>query len=574
MSPPRIAAVARVAILTLFSTAGPVSARVSDGAIRVEVDARRVGVEDTLTLQIVFEGSAVDVSPSQALPSLANLEIIGGPSSSMQMSFVNGTMSRTRTISYALRALREGNAEVGSLRVTGFEPTSPIRIDVVKGAIRPAAPAAQDPFDLFSRDPFEDFFSRSRRDATPVGKVLVTVQPSRTRLRVGESLRLSYFVLTQISIAGVEFADAPKYPGFWAEELKDPSANPGGDAVVHEGEEFRRVSVLERLLTPTRAGTLEIPAARIRLSPLARGLGVGKALERRTDALRIVVDPLPATAPLNGAVGSYAVTASLERDRIVAGEATTLRFAVEGRGNLKWIDAATEIRPEGAAVKVFPPRLSTDFRVTPRGIEGRKVWEYVVVPGGSGTTRFPALSFSYFDPDTQAARTVSTEALTLETLSSAPNSDARPLDPSPTGLALRSDLDEGTADVPPWGLAALLVISAVLRFGRPRVASPNRLTSVASATTIALARQRIAEVAATKGATKERVATTIEECLGDVFGPKDRWLDSDDDCGEALRALHDEIQFLRFAPQLGAYEEKIRDVADRALALVERASAR
>ena len=67
---------------------------------------------------------------------------------------------------------------------------------------------------------------------------------------------------------------------------------------------------------------------------------------------------------------------------------------------------------------------------------------------------------------------------------------------------------------------------------------------------------------------KEQAASLVEKALHEAFGEI-----PDDDDGEgarAVRALLDDARFVRYAPQLGEYRDKIRDLADRAADAVRR----
>jgi hypothetical protein len=67
--------------------------------------------------------------------------------------------------------------------------------------------------------------------------------------------------------------------------------------------------------------------------------------------------------------------------------------------------------------------------------------------------------------------------------------------------------------------------------------------------------------------TKERAAARIAGAVESVFGSRAEW--PADDTGDRLRSLAEDLEFLRFAPQLGSYDLKLKEVRDRALALLE-----
>jgi hypothetical protein len=67
---------------------------------------------------------------------------------------------------------------------------------------------------------------------------------------------------------------------------------------------------------------------------------------------------------------------------------------------------------------------------------------------------------------------------------------------------------------------------------------------------------------------KEQAAGLVEKALHEAFGEI-----PDDDDGErarAVRALLDDARFVRYAPQLGDYSDKVQDLAARATEAVRR----
>jgi hypothetical protein len=346
--------------------------------VRSEVDARKVGVQDQVQLTITIEGA--DAPDGVDLPPLVNLDVVGGPMQSSQYSIVNGRMSQSRSYTYVLQPRAAGKAEVGAVRV-GDQAAPAIPIEVVAGSIRPPARPRPGPFgtDPFG-DPFEEFFGR-RRPRGPAGKVLMEATASRTRLRVGEPLVVTYWIVTNVQPTDLQPKQAPQFPGFWAEDLERPPA--GGEPVTIEGERYVRLPMVRKLLFPTKAGTLTIPASTFRIGIAGTGFfDAGGVVERATKPLTVAVDPLPNAPGFTGAVGRFRTSATLDRASVPLGEAAMLRFRVEGTGNLKWIDRAPEVVARGA--KVFPPQAKSDLRATADGIAGSRTWEFVVVPETSG----------------------------------------------------------------------------------------------------------------------------------------------------------------------------------------------
>jgi hypothetical protein len=563
----------RRAVLALLALALGAPAAQAAFTVRSEVDARRVGVEDQLQLTITLEGSgAPDDVP---LPALVNLEVVGGPYQSSQISIVNGRMSQSRTLTYVLQPKAVGKAEVGAV-VLGDQSAPAIAVEVVAGRLREPAPRRPDPFamDPFAMDPFEEMLGRRRgRAAAP--KLLMEAAASRTRLRVGEPLVVTYWLLTQASVADLQFKEAPQFSGFWVEELERPQVGPQGEAATVEGETYRRFPVLRKLLFPTKAGTLTIPGATFRIGLARQGFfDAGGVVERATKPLTVTVEPLPDAPGFSGAVGRFKASASLDRDSVPLGEAVTLRFRVEGTGNLKWIERGPEVALSGA--RVFPPQAKSDLRTTPEGIAGSRTWEFVVVPETSGTVEVPALTFAYFDPAAGRIVTAETAPLALQVLGgtvAAGLPRPAPVSGAASGaLPLRSALDRPVSSgLAGRTLAILVGVSLLLHAAlwgaahlRPGARGAGR-TASPRAVRAALAGL---ERAGREAMSKEQAASLVEKSLHDAFGEVP---DADEtDGARAVRALLDEVRFVRYAPQLGDYSDKVRDLAARAAEAVRR----
>lgn len=561
--------------VAMLAAAGLVAA--ASFSLRSEVDATTIGVEDQVQLTITVEGAG---GPEPTLPALENLQVAGGPFQSTQVSIVNGQMSQSRTWTFVLQPRSVGPAKVGAVRAGGEEAPA-IAIEVVAGSVRPKAPARRaDPFgmDPFGQDPLEDIVGRRRgRAAEP--KLAMVASPSRTSLRVGEPLVLTYFLYTQVQVSDLQFKDAPQYTGFWVEDLERPEAAPSGEAATLEGESYRRLPVLQKLLFPTRAGTLTIPVSTFRLGLPARGFfDSGGVVERATRPVTVEVKPLPDEPGFSGAVGQFEAEATLDRDTVPLGEAALLRFRVSGSGNLKWIDRAPEVKVPGA--RVYPPQAKSDLKTTTRGIEGSRTWEFVVVPETTGALEIPPIEFSYFDARADRLATARTRALPLR-VEGGTGTAGLPPPIVPAGAAssgalpLRADLDAARPVLPSLGGRGTLgLVGAVLLghlliwgSGRTRRAWRRAGPGAPPARSVRGALRDL-ERARRGGVSKERAAVLVEKALHEAFGEIDAGDESER--ARAVRDLLSDVHFVRYAPQLGDYSENIRDLVARAVEAVKR----
>ncbi len=570
--------VPRSLMLVCLLASGPTWAA-DDVKFEARVNSKRIGKDDLLQLTLTLSGSQIAIKEDPAPPPLQNLRVAGGPGLSTQLSIVNGVMTSSRTYTYVLQPLTVGPAEIGAARAkleSGERTTAPIAIEVVPGSVRPKNDREDDrPRDPFEdEDPFAMFRPRSRVGPPP--KIFVEAVPSRNRLYVGEPLTLTYYLYTQAAFSDLQFGDAPQFPGFWVEELEKPEAEPTGEAVTHQGEAMRRLPVLRRLLFPTKAGSLTLPAVsfKIRL-PRRSFFDAGGEIEKTTKPVSITALPLPEAAGFNGAVGRFEAQASLDRSEVALGEAATLRVKIEGKGNLKWVEGP---EPSLGGAKVYPPQVKSEIEATPLGMRGSKTWEFVVVPETSGTLEIPKVSFSYFNPDSRKVLAAETAPLTL-TVRGAPAPAAvlaLPASRPGKALALRADLDPPSSLLPRLsssvlaaGLGLVLFLHGV--FWGAAAFSDRRRVAGHHAPRQAV-RQALGELAQAGGSglTKEAAAALIEKAIHEVFGPVDEGGPPESERERAALAVLQEVQFIRYAPQLGDYSEKIRQAAARAAEVIRR----
>ncbi len=134
-----------------------------------------------------------------------------------------------------------------------------------------------------------------------------------------------------------------------------------------------------------------------------------------------------------------------------------------------------------------------------------------------------------------------------------------------TSVSLRADLDSADRDLSPIAPALALVSLAVQAYAWRRRSSAPQGAGRNKAVVAAALRELQSE--SLLSGTKERSAARIAGTLESVFGPRALW--QSDDSGDRLRSLADDLEFLRFAPQLGSYDTKLKEVRDRAAAILE-----
>ena len=205
-----------------------------------------------------------------------------------------------------------------------------------------------------------------------------------------------------------------------------------------------------------------------------------KPLTLHTDGATVKMKPLPAQgrpADFSGAVGQFDVNSEASAKNGTTGDPLTLKINITGHGNFDRV--TTNGLTSSSDWKTYKP----NGKFTPNdsaGIEGTRTFEQLIVPTKAGAQEIPALSFSYFDPDTQRYVTKTTAPIAIDI---AQGSDTTPAAPPTSAPAARAPKTNGNGLAPdqvvtgrsvaslrplvltPWFIAVNAVMIAALLFG-------------------------------------------------------------------------------------------------------------
>ncbi len=133
-----------------------------------------------------------------------------------------------------------------------------------------------------------------------------------------------------------------------------------------------------------------------------------------TEPVAITVKPSPEkNKPLdyNGATGSFKVIASLDKNELARNEEGNLIVTISGKGNFTQLSAPAIVWPAG--IEGFDPTIkdSLDHQHSP--LSGKRVFNFRFISAKAGNYIFPAISFSFFKPDSNIYKRIVTNPLTV-----------------------------------------------------------------------------------------------------------------------------------------------------------------
>jgi hypothetical protein len=387
----------------------------------------RVSAGENFRLAYTINTQDVDNFRAGAIPS--GLELIAGPYRSEQSSFqmMNGhtSSSSSITFTYTLYADKNGTYTIPPAHaiVNGHHVSSRAVKVTVSGRARNTGGAPKMHQDDYADEP------HLRSAGSPItGKDLfIKVTANKHRVHEQEPVLLTYKVYTLVDLSQLE-GKMPDLTGFHSQEIPLPQQKSFHVENVN-GRAYRAVTWSQYLMYPQMTGKLKIPSITFKgivveenrnVDPFEAFLNGGSGyveVKRNIVApgVDIQVDPLPAKPKdFSGGVGKFNISAQLNKAEVRAGDPITMRVVVGGTGNLKLIKQPVVNLPKD--FDKYDPKVTDKTKLTNTGVGGNMVYDFLFVPRNQGKYTIPAVSFTYYDTDANAYKTIKTKPFEVNVL--------------------------------------------------------------------------------------------------------------------------------------------------------------
>jgi hypothetical protein len=536
-----------------------ISAYAAEPSLEVRLDPRVFGVEDAARLEVrILEPKG---TPVVYLGELGNLEVVSGPSTKTEFSWVNGVATRAVSFTYVLQGVEVGTASVGpvSVKIGDTELLSEqMSAEIVPGSVVRQRPGRRR--SVFPNDPFEDIFGR--RQPTRSARVALRHQVSARQVVLGQPVVATIVLDTTAGgIDGFEWVNAPSYPGWWAQRVEPPERI-SGEVVEVDGVRYNRFTVARHVLVPLTTGRLVLPAVDARIGFRASSIfAPQQVVERGTKEIAIEVSPRPrAPEGYSGAVGDLRYSASIEPAVIDFGESAVLSIELVGAGNLPLVEAPA-LWPSCSGCESYPPEEDSAVIVDDSGVHGARTWRTTLVPREWGEIEFEPVMLAVYDPAAGHFRQQMVGPLRLIVNPPPPTPAPSPADDTATEPG--APMNEGPSPVPaaggapvPWvWIIGALVLGLLVGGVAPIIAARRRKTALPSRRTGESPAERAREL-----------QIALERWWLDArTRPKGKVLE------EEMQELRRELEEVRFAPGRADHTETVVDLEERMRGLMRRA---
>ncbi len=405
------------------------------------VDQNNLSLDDVFEYTVeatdASENPQVDISPLSK-----NFLTISGPSQQTNISWVNGRMTSTRSLSWTLSPKKTGHLYIPALSVKLGKSnlkTNPIKIQVLKKA------------------------TSYKKEDSP--NHFIQVQVDKETAYLGEQITVTYQLFTRTDLS-IESVDLPEFVGFWTENLYSPRQINMREVSL-SGVRYKKAKLYSVALFPTKTGKLSLAPYTVNAKVFVESnksrrrdpffdvfdtfssrQSVRKVLKSEIKTIHVLDYPKDKPSDFTGAVGSYTIKSSVDVNNVKANEAVTFYIEVSGSGNLSLFSLPDLTFP--STMEVFPPASEIKKDSFRDEITGTMRWEYVIIPRQPGEFNLPRVELPFFNPKTKNWKRAKAHSIQV---SVAPGSN---LSSSPQGLTkqevelLGKDIRYHRTEIPKW----------------------------------------------------------------------------------------------------------------------------
>ena len=362
-------------------------------------------------------------------PEFTDFDYLAGPytSTSSSTSFVNGHRTSTfeQTYTYTLMAQKAGTFTIApaTIRVDGESVQSNgVRITVLPEDEQPQQQTQSSQQAAVSSQSQQS----SQSGNVSSENIFVRTIASKTRVHEQEALMITY----KLYFANVDVAQLtnntklPEFTGFLKQDLEQGEIQT--QLEHYNGRNYQTAVLYRTILYPQHSGDISIDPAkfedvlRVQTQQRVRSIfddffgsytNVTKMLTAPGMTIHVAALPGGKPAGFSGGVGKFTMTPSISQTELQTNDAVTIKIDISGAGNMKLIKTPAIDWPEG--FEPYDPKVTNNFNTTTAGVSGTKSIEYLAIPRSAGDYSIPPVTFSYFDIEDKAYRTLSTPEYTI-----------------------------------------------------------------------------------------------------------------------------------------------------------------
>lgn len=392
------------------------------GSVKLSTDATKVGVGETFHITITAQdlpGGSLDINK---IPPGCK-KVYHTTSASQGSVNINGSVKTSRSTSLILTVKGEtpGKYTFGPVTVDGVSSNTISYQIVNEPTQRHSSP---------DNDPAGSVPGIQRHDPNsgPMfigkGNEEMFLRASVNKTTAYEQEAIVYTVKLYTSYNTIKFLGAtaaPKFDGFVVEESSDVSNSISIEN--YNGKNYKTAVIARYIIFPQKSGNLQVIGNTYTVStdseqyyhdPYFSTMTVRTPIQLNITPNDITINvkalPTPIPSDFIGGVGNFSITSSMPSQTLNTNAAGSLIYTISGSGNIKYVKLP-ELAPSfPPSIEIYSPDVTVDAKVEGGTVRGTAKFDYSIMPSESGKFTIPAMTFSYFDPESGEYKKISTQS--------------------------------------------------------------------------------------------------------------------------------------------------------------------
>ncbi|SDZ88018.1 Oxygen tolerance [Arachidicoccus rhizosphaerae] len=411
----------------------------AQAAVELHVSDQTIGSKDGLQVTYEFKNISNPQMPDISFPDWK----VAGTSVSQSTSIINGNATSSYSYVYSLSPRHMGTLNVpgitynynGKPLTCHDQSVKVVQKDHVKksqgasgspfgGLLQgmPTMPGMNMPDDIFGQPsappptsgvivhPGQSYDEAARHD------FFIKITPSKSTFYVGEPILVDYEFFGAASCNW----KPSRFPSFNGFSVTDIEQNLYPYDVKVNGRNYRARGIRKAQLIALKTGDLPLDSASVEVQTTF--IDAGNPADRnsataiiKSTPRNVTVLPLPTQGQpgnYSGAIGKFSIQASVDNNKLPAGENNRLHIRISGMGNLDGVSVPEIKWPSG--IQAYDPRDSQSVNKAqfpmPRSLD----FDIPFIGNKEGGVTIPPIVFNYFNPDTKKYEKDSTDALQIQ----------------------------------------------------------------------------------------------------------------------------------------------------------------
>lgn len=384
--------------------------------LEVKIEKTNLKLGEVTQVNYVFNEEGKNFVP----PSFAGFNKGGSYVSSNEV-YDNGAYEIQQVYTFVIQAAKAGKVTISpaNIRFDGkVYASKPVLVSVSNEKASEVIQRNQ------NSPPIPKPTSTSKTIAGSNNLLFVDVEINKTSVFVNEPVEVYYRIYLAPNL-DVELNKkiATKFNNFWS-QTEDIQG--GWERSVVNNRVFKSKIFKKAILYPQKTGKLEITPITLDLNinyPTGDYDFFGQpeySVARRevvSNTKHIQVKALPEKGKpdnFTGAVGKFEFNVNVQKSELKSGESLQLDLIVSGNGNLKLFEIPKPSLPSN--FEIFEPKHKEVISENMKGISGKIMDSYTVIPQEKGVFKLKPQQFSFFDVQSKTYKTISSEAVDLNVL--------------------------------------------------------------------------------------------------------------------------------------------------------------